>query len=869
MEKRGEDSSSFKSKLLSKAQVSTEFMVILAFVLLLIVSLIAVNQDLMTKVGNQFRVSKARIIVDDLAETANYVYSQGEGAQTKILISIPEGVQTTQVSNRTVVVSVVSGPESTRDVYRNLKFPVRGSIPSYQGNHWITIKSQAGYVEIGYNVVDVDSTGLSATLLPGNSTSGQISVTNEQDSNLDVTLSYIGDEGINVSLSQTSFSLSSNQTADIDVDILTKSPLDSGTYSGRVQIISNTTSETATNSLSIVVNVPQTQQCTTCPSIQLYPGSWDAPDLNTGQSQYKLYHICNNLAIAQSINLGFSNSTYVGFNSGITTKSTSILVSANQCNLTFVYLNATGIDSETYTTILQAQSGPYTDESPINVDFTSTGALPQITLSSPDHNYNSSLSYALFVYNVTDADSGIDSCELIINNQTNQTDNSVTEGATQTFTVNNFAQSTYSWTINCTDDSPSSIENSAETRTLIINYPATTFYATPELAFEEDFDPSWTTEVQTLNDGSYATSVDEGPPSYPPADYIEFDFPSLGISDNFVIDTVILTISHYENLGGGALPDDDRHQIECYNGVDWDPITTWNTSAVWANYTSPDISSCINIYTLANDIHIRMTFDPSVETGPEQYIDFAQVQVNVSPGFFVNIWDLAIDSPLPVDFSSGLNTSENTFGIDADDGWDWQEDPYGGSLSSVEFNIDPDMDANIGDSTVGGDNRIQVKLGGGAPSAPATPDDGSITGFMTSGAYGVQFEIKPEHYNALQNGGSAILSFDWIADADADYGDSLEAGEEAWIKARLTTPSTTVWLGSALDTGDDDADSDNELWFMNDPADDSGSETLNITSSITEMGNYYLDLGAAIGGWSSATEGFGAYFDNVLITITG
>ncbi|MBS1266654.1 MAG: hypothetical protein MAG795_00622 [Candidatus Woesearchaeota archaeon] len=869
MEKRGVVSRSYESKIFSKSQVSTEFMIILAFVLLLIGSLIAVNQGLMTKVGNQFRVSKARLIVDDLAETAEYVYSQGQGAQTKVLVSVPEGVVTTQVSNRTIVMSVISGSQSTRDVYRNLDFPVRGSIPAYQGNHWITLRSQQGYVEIGYNVISVDSTGLSSTLLPGNSTSGQISITNEQNSDLDVLLSYVGDEGINVSLSQTTLTIASNQTVDIDVDIITQSPIDSGTYSGRVQIVSNTTSETATNSLSTVVTVPQVQQCTTCPSLILYPGSWSIGDINTGQSTYKLYHICNNLEVARSVDLSFSNTSYVGFNSGITSKTASFSVSPNQCNITFVYLNATGSNSETYSTTLEAESSPYSSESDISANIIFTGALPQINLISPAHNYNSSLDYALFVYNVTDADSSIASCSLIINNQTNQTNNTITESQTQTFTLTNLAQSQYHWTINCTDDSPSSIENSAQTRTLIVSNPPSTFYITPELAFEEDYDPSWTSQVQTLNDGSYATSVDEGPPSYPPADYTEFDFPSLGLSENWVIDSVIFTVSHYEDLGGGALVEDDRHQIQCYNGVDWQAINTWNSSLAWDNYTSPDLSTCINTYDLANDIHIRMTFDPSVQTGPEQYIDFAQVEVNVSPAFFVNLWDLALDSPLPVDFSSGLNTSENTFGIDADDGWDWQENPYGSGLNAVEFNIDPDMDSNIGDSTVGSDNRIQVKLGGGAPGAPASPDDGSTTGFLTSGAYGIQFEITPEYYNAIQNGGSVMLTFDWIADDDADYGDSLSVGEEAWIKARLTTPSTTVWLGSDLDASDDDADANNEIWFMDDPIDDSGSETINLTSSITQMGDYYIDLGAAIGGWSASTEGFGAYFDNVLITITG
>ncbi|RMF54886.1 hypothetical protein D6745_03940, partial [Candidatus Woesearchaeota archaeon] len=90
---------------------------------------------------------------------------------------------------------------------------------------------------------------------------------------------------------------------------------------------------------------------------------------------------------------------------------------------------------------------------------------------------------------------------------------------------------------------------------------------------------------------------------------------------------------------------------------------------------------------------------------------------------------------------------------------------------------------------------------------------------------------------------------------------------EAWVKARLTTPSQVVWLGSDLDSGDNDADPYNEIYFMNNPSDDSGYEVFNVTSYITQVGAYYLDFGAFIGDWDKREEGFGAYFDNIKLVI--
>ncbi len=877
MPKRGGVRGSYKVETIlpfkTRSQIAVEFIVILAFVLIIFITLIAIDQDLMNSVGGQYRAEKAKIVINELGDAAQQVYQQGVGAQTRIFVSIPKGVYSTQVSGQTLRISLTSTSQQTRDVYKNLNFQVIGYIPTEEGNYWITVKSRPGYVVVGYSLLEIIPSGFSKTLTPGNSSSEKISLRNIIDTDVGVQLSYSGDANIDVDLDQTNLLLSPDQTKNVSLTISAQDAAQPGVYTGIIEVDANSSTESQTTSIIVMVTVPSIGPCEAWPAIVLYPELWDEGNIGIDEVYSSLFYVCNNLENSQSVGMSFTNTNYLGFNPGVSSKLTIVNVPAQSCNTTYVYINTTNATNEDYTSQLLAIAGENSDTSTITFNITEDTFPPQVNLMFPQDNYTSLLGNLIFKYNVTDIDSAIAYCELIINNSVKQTDNTIQEGVEQSFTLLGLGNGNYTWTVNCTDDSPAANEGTGGTRKLIINF--TTVYATPTLAFEEDNDPQWTTEVQYIGDGLYATAVDEGSPdhaNYPPPDYVEFDFPNLGISGDYGINTVILTIRHYEDIQGGWFDEDERHQIECYNNVEWISIGTWQwtpeDNMTWIYYISPDLSNCISTVALANDIHVRITYDPADDTDAVQYIDWAQVEVNISTAYYPNLWELFVDGPQPLDFSSGLNTTANTFGrLAGNDGWDWQEDTYGGADSSAEFNVDPNMDGNKADSTVATNNRIEVKVGGSAPGAPANADDDSYNGPASSGAYGVEFNITDQLYGTISGGGKALLSFDWVADQDAGWGNDLDSGDEAWIKARLITPTQTIWLGSDLDTGDNDEDTYNEIWFMDNPVDDYGSENIDITSYITQQGIYYIDLGVAVGDWDQSQEGFGAYFDNIQLII--
>ncbi|MBR9692785.1 hypothetical protein GOV07_02520, partial [Candidatus Woesearchaeota archaeon] len=76
---------------------------------------------------------------------------------------------------------------------------------------------------------------------------------------------------------------------------------------------------------------------------------------------------------------------------------------------------------------------------------------PNITLLSPPDTGYVGDSTVLFTYNVTDATSGIASCSLYIDDELNQTNNSIDEGKANTFTLT-LSDGSYDWYVSCTDN---------------------------------------------------------------------------------------------------------------------------------------------------------------------------------------------------------------------------------------------------------------------------------------------------------------------------------------------------------------------------------------------------------------------------------
>lgn len=154
------------------------------------------------------------------------------------------------------------------------------------------------------------------------------------------------------------------------------------------------------------------------------------------------------------------------------------------------------------------------------------------------------------------------------------------------------------------------------------------YVAIPEEAFEEDNDPVWSYQVQAQNDGLYLSASDEG---LIKPDYVQFSFPDMDIPPGMQIDNVTLTIVHRDDLAGGQFPlnEDYRKMVKCWDG-NWQDVGQYEVSeGEWANYTL-DISSCVTNVDIANNLNIRINYDPAYDSGGKQDIDYVEVKIYAS-----------------------------------------------------------------------------------------------------------------------------------------------------------------------------------------------------------------------------------------------
>jgi len=234
------------------------------------------------------------------------------------------------------------------------------------------------------------------------------------------------------------------------------------------------------------------------------------------------------------------------------------------------------------------------------------------------------------------------------------------------------------------------------------------------------------------------------------------------------------------------------------------------------------------------------------------------------------LWELNQDSPLPVDFTSGLNYTGNVWGPTdgiGDDGWDSIYGAFGDNGYDVNMNTDPNENGDQSDNTVNSQNRIRIRIGyrydRDWPSADETP---------SSSAFGLEIEVTDTLYSIIEAGGNATLLFDWKLDRSS----GLFSGEAGWIKANFGTEGNMAYLGSDLDSGGVSSDGSNDIfwceddWGNNPCVPDPRSETsiTDITGLINGPGWYYLVIGAKATenpGDFTWDESWRFYFDNINI----
>src|SRR3989304_3741368 len=100
-----------------KAQASAEYFIIVAVALLILAPIILYANQTIASSQEELKISTARNAVDRIGEAADLVYTQGSPAKTTMTIFIPDNVNYTLISNKTVQITLRTSAGRV-DVYK-------------------------------------------------------------------------------------------------------------------------------------------------------------------------------------------------------------------------------------------------------------------------------------------------------------------------------------------------------------------------------------------------------------------------------------------------------------------------------------------------------------------------------------------------------------------------------------------------------------------------------------------------------------------------------------------------------------------------------------------------------------------------------
>ena len=165
-------------------QAATELIIILGVALVVVVLFFVLSANMLTGARSQQNYDDARVSVQSLAEAADSVYAQGEGAARKVAITLP--ADTVFGSNYTYIGAPSSSFAAQNSININVngtdvsgvsRTSLSGQFPAKPGKYTMRVTSRGSYVEIYPYLVDVDKRSITIVMAHGETRSAQITVT--------------------------------------------------------------------------------------------------------------------------------------------------------------------------------------------------------------------------------------------------------------------------------------------------------------------------------------------------------------------------------------------------------------------------------------------------------------------------------------------------------------------------------------------------------------------------------------------------------------------------------------------------------------------------------------------------------------------
>jgi uncharacterized protein (UPF0333 family) len=131
-----------------RGQAAFEYLMIFSIVIVLLLALVLFAGDMTTRNQEDLKVSNAIAVVNEIAESANIVKTQGRPSQITLdSVYIPEGVQSINITGNMILMKLRIST-GTSDIFAISKATMNGSISNSMGIKRIRIRAEDNYVNI-------------------------------------------------------------------------------------------------------------------------------------------------------------------------------------------------------------------------------------------------------------------------------------------------------------------------------------------------------------------------------------------------------------------------------------------------------------------------------------------------------------------------------------------------------------------------------------------------------------------------------------------------------------------------------------------------------------------------------------------------
>ena len=242
-------------------QAATEFIIIIGVALVIVMLFFVISANMLTSARAQQNYDDARVSVQSLAEAADSVYAQGEGAVRKVAITLPGDTKLSPNYTYIGAPANMSGAAQNgininvngTDVFGETETSLVGRFPNITGKYSMRVASRGSYVEIYPYLVDVDKYSLTIVMAQNATRSTQIVVTRVSGEEVSIgpalTWGFVSSIGLAISPNTT---FNASEYGSVMTISLNSSASASGMYNSQLKLTA-TGAQSGTNE---TINIP-------------------------------------------------------------------------------------------------------------------------------------------------------------------------------------------------------------------------------------------------------------------------------------------------------------------------------------------------------------------------------------------------------------------------------------------------------------------------------------------------------------------------------------------------------------------------------------------------------------------------------------